>query len=88
MISDDGERVLESITSKLERVCSDANIDQTTMEQLGVINSMRTAMIAKKSQSTYEKSLSAYEKDVEIAVAKLYELVQKKTSIRKCLISL
>ena len=66
----------------MERICLNANIEQTTLEQVGVINAMRTAMRAQKFQKTYEASLSNYQKDVEIAVSKLYELVKKKTSLR------
>ena len=85
LISSDGDNALDYISSIMEKICLDANIEQTTMEQVGVINSMRTAMIAKKNQSTYEISLSNYEKDVEIAVSKLFELVKKKSSLRNCL---
>ena len=86
LISSDGDNALDYISSIMEKICLDANIDQTTMEQVGVINSMRTAMVAKKHQSTYENSLSNYEKDVEIAVSKLFELVKKKSSLRNCLL--
>ena len=87
LISSDGDDALDFISSIMEKICLDANIEQTTMEQVGVINSMRTAMIAKKHQSTYESSLSNYEKDVEIAVSKLFELVKKKSSLRNCLLT-
>ena len=87
LISSDGDNALDFISSMMEKICLGANIEQTTMEQVGVINSMRTAMIAKKHQSTYESSLSNYEKDVEIAVSKPFELVKKKSSIRNCLLT-
>ena len=85
LISSESDNALECISRKLENICRNANIEQTTLEQNAVISSMRRAMVAKKSQKTYEDELSSYEKDVQVAVTTLYELVQKRTSLRNCL---
>ena len=81
----ESDNALECISRKLENICRNANIEQTTLEQNAVISSMRRAMVAKKSQLTYEDELSSYEKDVHVAVTTLYELVMKRTSLRNCL---